>query len=172
MKSPWISTLTFPGILKEESADFDGEIRDDFMEDGVMFEQDIKCWARVFTAEKRKCCVETGPGRLAPFRRGVLPDHARRPQRPGAEPPAEDPVPREGVRALCALDDANGRLDGGLRRGKTSNKTTSWRAAAVTPAGKGQAWEVNGQNLVTRGEGEGLKGKTRGGLRALDVIGY
>lgn len=62
-----------------------------------------------------------------------------------ARPPADGPASREGVRALCALDDANGRLDGGLSHGKPRSKASSWKATAVIPAGKGQAWGALGE---------------------------
>lgn len=62
-----------------------------------------------------------------------------------AQPPADGPASLEGVRALCALDDANGRLDGGLSHGKPSSKASSWKATAVIPAGKGQAWGALGE---------------------------
>lgn len=48
-------------------------------------------------------------------------------------------VLQEGVWALCTLDGAHGRLEGGLSCGKTRSNTSGWKATEIIPARMAQS---------------------------------
>lgn len=151
MNSPWIYRLRFPGIEQRKVLTLMGGVRDDFNR--------ILNLRPEFSRQRREsvagggtagCVCRQGLG--SPRRSGGEPCQATLGVRSAweqsrvlARPPADGPASWEGVRALCALDDANGRLDGGLSHGKPRSKASSWKATAVIPAGKGQAWGALGE---------------------------
>lgn len=74
----------------------------------------------------------------------VCKTQARCVQRPGAEQMPDVAtcdgrlVLQERVWALCALDGAYGRLEGGLSHGKARSNPSDWEAPAIIPARTGQ----------------------------------